>query len=134
MSNALVSGDYTTFIQYFYPKIIALEGGKEKMLKELNDSDKQMKAMGAVFLGATIGEPGKFYKAGDEIHCLVPQTLRVKTSMKNSTFHGYLLAASGDGGKNWTFIRITKASIPQIPKLFPNFNKDLKIPEPTSPM
>lgn len=25
--------------------------------------------MGAGFLGATIGEPGKFYKAGDEIHC-----------------------------------------------------------------
>jgi hypothetical protein len=46
----------------------------------------------------------------------------------------YLLAISKDGGKYWYFLDINRSTYKLIPKLFPNFNKDLVIPEPTPPV
>jgi hypothetical protein len=44
-----------------------------------------------------------------------------------------MLAISKDGGKFWYFLDINRATYSVIPKLFPNFNKNLVIPEPTQP-
>jgi hypothetical protein len=133
VAKAIVNGDYVTVVEYTHPKVIQSAGGKQKMLQMLNAGKEQMKAQGISIQSAAVGEPGKFYKAGTEIHCLIPDNIRIKTPNASIATHSNLLAISQDGGKNWTFLDLNKNTISSIPKLFPNFNKDLKIPEPTTP-
>ncbi|MBD1394441.1 hypothetical protein [Mucilaginibacter glaciei] len=131
--NAIMASDYNTVVNYTYPKVIEMSGGKQKLVQLLTAGMNQMKAGGMSIKSAAVGEPGKFYKAGSEIHCLVPQSIRVATATSSIVGNSNLLAVSRDGGKNWTFLDLNKNTIQAIPKIFPNFNKDLKIPEPKTP-
>jgi hypothetical protein len=133
LANAFVKGDYKTLVDHMYPKLVQQMGGKEKMVSMASASMAQVKAQGIVFESATIGEPGKFYKAGTEIHCLVPETIKMKLPNGHVTAKSNLLAVSADKGKTWTFLDLNKNTISNLPKLFPNFNHDLVIPEPTAP-
>jgi hypothetical protein len=133
VAKAMVNGDCVTVLKYTHPKALQFGGGKQKMLQMMNAGMAQIKAQGFSFQSVTVGEPGKFYKAGTEIHCLIPDNIRIKTPNSSIVTHSNLLAISQDGGKNWTFLDLNKGTIASIPKLFPNFNKDLKIPEPTMP-
>ena len=133
VAKAMVNGDYVTVVAYMHPKVLQSAGGKQKMLQMMTAGMQQMKAQGVSFQSATMGEPGKFYKAGTEIHCLIPDNIRMKTPNSSIVTHSNLLAISQDGGKNWTFLDLNRGTIASIPKLFPNFNKELKIPEPTEP-
>jgi hypothetical protein len=132
--QAIAKGDYKTLVDHTYPKLAEMAGGKDKMLALVDTSMAQLKSQGITFESAGIGSPGKFYKAGTEIHCLVPETLRLKLPTGHATAHSYLLAISDDGGKNWSFVDLNKDTISAIPQIFPNFNPDLKIPDPTPPV
>ncbi|AMR33778.1 hypothetical protein A0256_21235 [Mucilaginibacter sp. PAMC 26640] len=133
VAQAVVSGNYSTVIDYMYPKVIQMSGGKAKLLQMMTTGINQMKTQGVSFINASVGTPGKFYKAGTEIHCLVPEIINMKTPGGTFAVHSNLLAISKDKGKNWTFLDLNKNTIAQIPKLFPNFNKELVIPEPSMP-
>lgn len=133
VAQALIAGNYNIIINSMYPKVVQLAGGKAKLLQAVTTGMNQMKARGIVFKSATVGTPGKFYKAGTEIHCLVPESITMQMGTNTLTTSSNLLAVSKDGGKNWSFLDLNKNTIAAIPKIFPNFNKDLKIPEPTQP-
>ncbi|TWR27287.1 hypothetical protein FPZ42_09715 [Mucilaginibacter achroorhodeus] len=134
VANALIKGDYQTVVAHTYPKAIDIAGGKTKMLQMLSTGLSQMKQQGFSFEKINIGEPGKFYKAGKEIHCLVPETIVMKT--KQGRFQGTsnLLAVSGDQGKSWTFLDLNQGSIKAVDQIFPNFNHSLTIPQPQQPI
>jgi hypothetical protein len=134
LAQAVIKGDYKTLVDHMYPRVVAMMGGKEKMLNTANTSMANMKAEGIVFENATIGSPGKFYRAGKEIHCLVPETITLKMPKGHVVAQSYLLAISADGGKTWSFIDLNKNTINNITKMFPYFNPELKIPEPTEPV
>jgi hypothetical protein len=133
VAAALVAGNYGVVVDHMYPKVVQMGGGRAKVLQLMTAGIKQMQAQGVSFENATIGTPGKFYKAGTEIHCLVPENITMKVG--SSTMHAgsNLLAISQDKGKTWSFLDLNKNTIASIPKIFPNFNKDLKIPEPKQP-
>src|SRR5207244_924679 len=75
MAQSMAEGDYKTLVNYTYPKAVEMAGGKEKMATMIAGAMQQMKAANVNFESATVGNPGKFYKAGKEIHCLLPETL-----------------------------------------------------------
>lgn len=131
MAKAVVKGDYKTLVDHMYPKFVAMSGGKEKVIAMANAGMSQLKAQGFVLESAVAGSPEKFYKAGKEIHCLIPEIVTVKTANGRATMRSNLLAVSSDHGKTWSFLDLNQSTIPQIPKLFPHFNPDLKIPQPT---
>ncbi|RFZ90596.1 hypothetical protein D0C36_16640 [Mucilaginibacter conchicola] len=134
VANALLTGDYQTVVANTYPKAVELAGGKTKMLQMISTGLSQMKQQGFAFEKVSIGTPGKFYKAGKEIHCLVPETIIMK--MKEGRFQGNsnLLAVSSDQGKSWTFLDLNNGSINAVDQLFPNFNHSLVIPKPQKPV
>ncbi len=134
LEQAVIKGDYQTVVDHTYPGVIDMVGGKDKMLSATTDAMNGLKAQGISIEKATIGSPGKFYTAGTEIHCLVPETMRLKLPNGHATVQSYILAVSADGGKSWTYMDINANSKDLIPKLFPNFNPDLKIPDPTPPV
>ncbi|MBL4677505.1 MAG: hypothetical protein JKZ02_10125 [Erythrobacter sp.] len=134
VANALVKGDYQTVVAHTYPKAVDIAGGKTKMLQMLSTGMSQMKQQGFAFEKVSIGTPGKFYKAGSEIHCLVPETIIMK--MKEGRFQGNsnLLAVSADQGKSWTFLDLNNGSIKAVDQIFPHFNHSLVIPQPQKPI
>lgn len=134
VANALLKSDYKTIIDHTYPKAVALGGGKEKMLAMMSAGINQMKSQGFSFEKITIGAPGKFYKAGAEIHCLVPESIIMKTSQGRFLAKSNLLCISKDGGKNWDFLDMNRGTINSVKNIFPNFNSSLIIPEPAAPV
>jgi hypothetical protein len=134
LALAVTNGDYKTLVDHMYPRLVEMMGGKEKMLALATKSMDQLKTQGITFENASVGSPGKFYKAGAEIHCIVPETLTLKLPSGHAVSHSSLLAISSDGGKNWSFIDLNQGTIDAIPQIFPYFNHDLKIPEPTAPV
>jgi hypothetical protein len=134
VAKALLNSDFKTVIAHTYPKAVNIGGGKEKMLQMMSNGINQMKAQGFAFEKITIGQPGKFYKAGSEIHCLVPQQLIMKTSKGRMSANSNLLAVSNDGGKNWSFLDMNQGTINSVKQLFPDFNSNLIIPKPMPPV
>lgn len=130
VANALLTGDYKTVLDHTYPKAVEIGGGKTKMLQMMTTGLSQMRSQGFQFEKITVGTPGKFYKAGAEIHCLVPQTIVMKTKQGRFSGNSNLLAVSGDNGKSWSFLDLNGGSIKAIDQIFPKFNHDLVIPEP----
>ncbi|MBB5395471.1 MULTISPECIES: hypothetical protein [unclassified Mucilaginibacter] len=134
VAKALLNSDFKTVIANTYPKAVTLGGGKEQMLKIMSAGINQMKSQGFSFEKITIGSPGKFYKAGTEIHCLIPEHLIMKTSRGRMVATSNLLAISNDGGKNWSFLDMNQRTINSVKQLFPNFNNNLIIPQPSQPV
>jgi hypothetical protein len=133
VAKALLNSDFKTVIDHTYPKAVEIGGGKVKMLQMMSTSINQMKAQGFSFEKITIGQPGKFYKAGTQVHCLVPEQLIMKTSRGRMAASSNLLAVSNDQGKSWSFLDLNKGTINSIKTLFPNFNTNLVIPQPVLP-
>ncbi|MFD0767058.1 hypothetical protein ACFQZI_19530 [Mucilaginibacter lutimaris] len=134
VANALLKSDYKTVVDHTYPKAVAMAGGKQKMLQMITAGINQMKAQGFVFEKATIGEAGNFYKAGNEIHCLIPEAIVMKTPQGRFASKNNLLCVSADGGKNWSFLDLNQGTINSVRTLFPNFNSNLIIPTPQAPV
>ncbi|MFD0792950.1 hypothetical protein ACFQZX_04935 [Mucilaginibacter litoreus] len=134
IAGALLKGDYQTVLNNTYPKAVEIGGGKAKMLKMMTEGLDQMKAQGFLFEKITIGEPGKFYKAGTEIHCLIPETIVMKTNQGRFAGKSNLLAVSSNGGKSWSFLDLNRGSINAIDQIFPKFNHSLVIPQPQPPV
>ncbi|MFA6246707.1 MAG: hypothetical protein WC615_07185 [Mucilaginibacter sp.] len=134
VAKALLNSDFKTVIAHTYPKAVNIGGGKEKMLQAMSSGINQMKAQGFAFEKVTIGQPGKFYKAGTEIHCLVPEQVIMKTARGRMAANSNLLAVSNDGGKNWSFLDMNQGTINSVKQLFPNFNSNLIIPKPAPPV
>lgn len=134
VAKALLNSDFKTVIAHTYPKAVNIGGGKDKMLQMMSSGINQMKAQGFAFEKVTIGQPGKFYKAGTEIHCLIPEQLIMKTTKGRIAASSNLLAISNDGGKNWTFLDMNQGTINSVKQLFPNFNSNLIIPKPAPPV
>jgi len=131
LAQAMIKGDYPTIINNTYPKAIQMAGGKEKMIQLISTSIEQMKGMGLSFDAISMGTPGKFYKAGTEIHCLVPENITFKTPQGRLLSHSNLLGISEDSGKSWTFLDVNNSSREKLKLILPNINPDLQIPKAT---
>jgi hypothetical protein len=134
VASAIIKKDYAKVVDHSYPKIVKTAGGKAKMLDMIKIGTAEMNSRQIVLESATVGSPGKFYKAGNEIHCLIPETVVLKWyNSSRIVNHANILAVSKDGGKFWYFLDINPNNYKLIPQIFPNFNKKLIIPEPTQP-
>lgn len=85
------------------------------------------------FETVVIGEPSKTVNAGEEIHCLIPQTILMKVPKGKMKSETYLLAVSKDNGDNWFFIDTVNLTMENVKTVLPNYNSDLKIPTKKQP-
>jgi len=133
-ANAILSDDYETLIRFTHPRVIELVGGREKMISLIKKGKVEMSQQGISFDKVIIGTPSKTVIAGDEIHCLVPQTIFMKVPKGKMKSHSHLLAISRDGGENWYFIDTVKLDKDNIKNVLPNYNFDLKLPAKKEPV
>ncbi|QIE58203.1 hypothetical protein G5B37_01065 [Rasiella rasia] len=133
MADAIKRGDFETLADYTYPYIIELMGGRDTMISLTENATTQMKQQGIDFKTVVLGKPAEIYKAGEELHCLVPQTIELTTPQGIIVNKSYLLAVSSNNGKRWYFIDATQLTDENVLDIFPNFNSNLKIPAQTPP-
>jgi hypothetical protein len=134
LAAATFNGDHQTVIALTYPELIKLSGGKEQMQKLITEKIESLKKQGVMKFDGSIGSPGPFYKAGDQIHCLLPETLVLKTFSGRYVGRSYLLAVTNDKGKSWTFLDVGNMPADVLHRLLPNYNESLVIPASGKPM
>jgi hypothetical protein len=131
---ATFNGDHKTVIDLTYPALIELSGGREMMQKLITDKIESIRKRGITKFDGSVGSPGKFYKAGNQIHCLIPEYIIFKMPKGHYTGQSYLLGVSDDKGKHWKFLDVGNMPPTILHKLLPNFNNSLVIPESGKPV
>ncbi|MBD1394443.1 hypothetical protein [Mucilaginibacter glaciei] len=131
---ATFDGDHKTVIELTYPVLIDLSGGPELMQKLITDKIETLRKRGVTRFDGTVGSPGKFYKAGSQIHCLIPEYIIFKMPKGHYAGQSYLLGVSDDKGKKWKFLDVGSMPPNILHKLLPDFNNELVIPESPKPV
>lgn len=128
MVAAFESGDYDRLLDYTYPAIIAMGGGRDMLLSIISQMMADMKSQGVVVDSARIGMPSQVFPAGDQLHALIPQYIYMSTPDSYITSESTLLAVSDDHGSRWYFLD-TKQLTPELKEaFFPDFSSFLVIP------
>ena len=133
-ASATFNGDHKTVIDLTYPALIELSGGREMMQKLITDKIESIRKRGITKFDGAVGSPGKFYKAGTQIHCLIPEYIVFKMPKGHYAGESYLLGVSDDKGKNWKFLDVGSMPLAILHKLLPNFNNELVIPQSGKPV
>ncbi|WP_454801915.1 hypothetical protein [Mucilaginibacter phyllosphaerae] len=133
-ATASFNGDYKTVIDLTYHKLVTLSGGREEMQKLITERIESLQKQGIIKFDGSVDAPGKFYKAGTHIHCLVPETVILKMFNGHYISRTYLLAISTDQGKSWSFMDVGNMPKDVLYKLLPDYNEDLIIPSSGKPM
>jgi hypothetical protein len=133
-AKAVLNDDYETIIKFTYPKVIELVGGRDKMIALIKKGKIEIQQQGITFDKVTIGQPSKTVIAGDEIHCLVPQTVYMKVPKGKMKSETQLIAVSRDKGNNWFFIDAVNLNKGNIKSILPNYNFDLILPTKKQPI
>jgi len=132
--DATLKEDYALLIDFTYPKVIEMGGGKDTMMATIKLGMQQMKESGFTFHSAKLLPLGKIYKAGKELHCLLPHTLVLKAKGGYLSSIATLLCISSDEGKNWTYISAGSLDDKKLKTLFTNFNEELKLDKMPAPV
>lgn len=134
LADAFIKQDYDTFLNYMYPKVITLGGGREKTKTIIIDAMNEIKSEGLTFRSVTLGPVSKIYKAGTELHCKIDQYLKLNVEGGYLSSISPLLGISTDGGETWTFVSAGDLNEKKIKTLFPDFNHELVLENSSVPI
>ncbi len=134
MATAFEDKDYSLLLDYTYPKILEIGGGKDMMLQLVKEAIDQINADGYFIDSVTVGQPGDIFEAGNELHALIVQKVYTHYKAGKIISESSLLAVSKNKGLNWYFLDV-KQLTPELTKsIFPDFNNNLIIPEAKAPV
>ena len=134
LSIALLAGDYPTLVKHTYPEVVERMGGAEKMIALVKRGRADLEGQGIAIDTSMVGDPSATVTAGNEIHCLVPQTVVLTIPKGKVRSESYLIGISQDGGKHWYFIDTAQITMANVKDVLPNYNMDLVIPPAKSPV
>jgi len=132
MIKALVAGDFAKIADVRHPKVIEMNGGREKLLAVMEGGMKAAKEQGIEFVAATSGAATAPVKAGADTYIIVPFKLEMKAPVGKLTQNTFVIGVSADDGKTWKFIngdldrKVVRDILPHLPQ-------ELKIPDREMP-
>ena len=133
LEEALARKDYAKVIDLTYPPLVALGGGREKLLATMTREMKSMEAEGVELLSSTSFAPAQFFHDATGIYAVVPVTSKMKAKDGIFQTEGSLIGISNDSGASWTFVDATGQDQAELRKLFPNLDK-LNLPPEKPPV
>ena len=131
-AEASITGDLNKLADFTHPKLIALIGGRTKLIEGLSKQREKLKIAGLSFVSVQAQVPTEVIAGGAGWYCVVPLTYRVKTVEGRMLLDQPMLGISNDDGKTWRYLDLTMTE-PQVRKLFPEIPKTLKIPPDAEP-
>ncbi|MCA8989008.1 MAG: hypothetical protein KDA78_15290, partial [Planctomycetaceae bacterium] len=130
LNRALIEGDYDSFLKLTHEKLIEAAGGKEQLIKGMEQGQKQMAAQGFQLDKISVLEPGQPMKGNSELYIVSPFTLTMKAPGGTLTKEGYLVGVSADEGKTWTYLN----GLPEkesMKRMLPDLPDALSLPAPS---
>lgn len=132
-AKATFNSDFKTILSLSYPPLVKLSGGRDTMEKIMHERTAELKGRGVMQFDGWVNAPGPFYKAGDKVHVLFPETVVMKMINGRYISHSYLLGISEDKGKTWTFMDVGNMPANVLQHLLPDLSREMQIPPPTKP-
>jgi len=133
MAKLFIEKDYTHYVKYINPKIVANTGGNDKMIVVLKQSMDDMKSKGVTIKNLSIGSLSPIVVAKSGLQSVVQELLTLKMNEGRVEATSYLIALSTDKGKTWTFIDTSGKPLAEMQKMFPLLSNELVIPEKQQP-
>ncbi len=133
MAALFIKKDYTHYIKYINPKIVANTGGNDKMIVVLKQSMDDMKSKGVTIKNLLIGNISSIVITKAGLQSVVQELLTLKMNEGRVEATSYLIALSTDKGKTWTFIDTSGKPLAEMQKMFPSLSNELVIPEKQQP-
>src|SRR5581483_10238949 len=127
-SQAFVKGDFGRVADLTFPKLVALMGGKEKMVAYLEKGTREMKAEGNVIFSMVPGDPTQIETIGEQVFAVLPVTLKIKVDKGTLIGKSFMIGVSNDDGKSWTFVDGSNLDERKMTVLFPTAVGKLKLP------
>ena len=131
----LLAGNYESLVDYMYPKVFAMVGGKPNVVKMLKMASQKTKEEGVSIKSISHKHGGKMAKKDDEIQIPIIETTVLEAAKDKKRFSTQLMliAISEDQGKSWTLINTMNQKKEQILMFFPNLSSDLEIKQFEAP-
>ncbi len=133
MAALFIEKDYTHYVKYINPKIVANTGGNDKMIVVLKQSMDDMKSKGVTIKNLSIGNISSIVITKAGLQSVVQELLTLKMNEGRVEAISYLIALSTDKGKTWTFIDTSGKPLAEMQKMFPSLSNELVIPEKQQP-
>ena len=102
--DAFNKGDEKVLTEKSHISIVQLMGGKESFSKVLKQGMQNLRQIGTKYQNIQIGKPTKFYLAGKEEICFVPNKSTLTTKDQKYKSIGYMIAVRKKGTQNWKYI------------------------------
>jgi len=128
MGNSYVQKDYSTFVQFANPSWIAQSGGKQNIIAQMQQYEKELQDMKSSFLSVTFSEPTKIVNLGTELQCILVQLAIMKIPTGKLITKSPVIAISADKGVHWSFLYTAGKDLQTLRKLFPAISKELIVP------
>ncbi|MDO1451749.1 hypothetical protein Q0590_36080 [Rhodocytophaga aerolata] len=141
MSQALVRGEYSSYVKRTYPGLVAALGGEEKMISGLEKRAEGQKQEGVTLEAVRLNTPAQLTISGSDWYTTIVQiqTFKVKKGGKKDKggwleSPSTLLALSTDGGSSWYFIDTATLPEKELRALLPSLPKEFKLPSRQLPV
>ena len=128
MGESFLKGDFKTFSNYTYPKILQAVGGAAKMEQVLTKTVADLKSQGISFTRISFDEPTRIITSGNELQSTITQHTEMNTSNGKTMTNSILIAISTDNGNNWTFVDTSNKDMKTLRQVLPNLSKDIVLP------
>lgn len=134
VGEAFIKSDFSAVLDRTLPAAIELDGGREKMLKEMQDAVASMKGQGITFEKFAATKPEKVYTDGKGgLYVVVPVVLHMNSMEGKMEVYNYFVACSIDG-KKWLVVDgdvLGRSGAKE--KVLPSLPAAVKLPEPKEP-
>ncbi len=101
--DAFLSGDVSTTVSLMYYKYIGVHGGRDSLIRSIENDNKKNKAQNFKLKEITIGIPSQIVKYGDTSYSVVPEKVLIQLEQATYSVESTLLAISWDNGNKWEF-------------------------------
>lgn len=129
--RAFIRGDLGRLADYTHPRLIELMGGREKMIEFVRKDMEEMKAEGFKPLSYVPSAPTQVLRVGGQTYAVVPLKFRMRAPKEIYISNSFVVAVSGDDGRNWTFLSGGGVDDVRLKILLPDAAGKLKLPTVT---
>ncbi|HZI17105.1 MAG TPA: hypothetical protein VEY09_00785 [Pyrinomonadaceae bacterium] len=129
--RAFAEGDFEKLLDYTYPRVIELGGGRKKLLADLKAETGKMREDGFEFVSYEAGEAGELVQLADPklTAVILPAVLKMRAGGRVFRQPSYLVGVSTDGGRRWTFISGSSLDAARLKLVLPEAGDRLKLPK-----
>ena len=128
-AKATLNSDFRTVLDYTFPPVLKLMGGKEKALEIIAKAMSNMKSSGFVFESADVISVSEIVEEQNQHRCIIKNINVMTFNGQKITSESYLFGIYNEEQSRWNFIEAKQLANPAINQVLPDFKTELVIPQ-----